>query len=456
MSARFRIRTSTGQEISFASLEVFGEFVRSGDLAPDDVVYDAETKEWSSALTHPVVLQIQLDAEEAEAAPTPPPAEVAAEAVGTDAPPPDASQSLELGDIGLDLAPAPSQLSPDQEAAAFVAKMEAERAADLSVPEEAPVQGFTMEQDTLVNQIVVPPAPPAPRTGPHPALREVPPRVAEPRREPVRHREEAAPARPPARKERGPSPLRYAPLVILVGAVGAAAVYFGPELLSSGPRAAEPTEPASAVTPPPPPPVIAANEETVRQRARERFLTATQTALRGLDPIPDMWLRGQYLATPSDYPDVRSVWEEYLTTIREVRAADDARYLESYERTLDDARVEEPARSTRLASAMNDFQSGAAARARHYDRVEALAMAALRGHDTLVNAEGTIIYEPATGPAVSRDPVIEAAGRSPQSQALLEQVLDLILVELQGQGGAGEAANVREWVWGGLLDAVAN
>ena len=45
MSARFRIRTSGGQELSFASHAVFAEFVRSGDLSPDDVVYDAETRE---------------------------------------------------------------------------------------------------------------------------------------------------------------------------------------------------------------------------------------------------------------------------------------------------------------------------------------------------------------------------------------------------------------------------
>ena len=56
MSVRFRIRTSQGQEISFASHEMFAEFVRSGDLSPDDVVYDAETHEWSSALTHPLML----------------------------------------------------------------------------------------------------------------------------------------------------------------------------------------------------------------------------------------------------------------------------------------------------------------------------------------------------------------------------------------------------------------
>jgi hypothetical protein len=150
------------------------------------------------------------------------------------------------------------------------------------------------------------------------------------------------------------------------------------------------------------------------------------------------------------------VWEDYLTTIREVRAGDDQRYEAAYLRALDDARVEGPARTLRLASALTDFRAAAAVRARHYDHVEALATAALQGHDALVRAEGTIAYEPASGPAVSNDPVIEAAGRGAEAQALLEQVLDTILAELQGDGGPREAANVREWVWTGFLDAVAN
>jgi hypothetical protein len=66
MSVRFCISTSQGQEISFASHEMFSEFVRSGDLSPNDVVYNAETKEWSSALTHTVVLQIELDSADDE------------------------------------------------------------------------------------------------------------------------------------------------------------------------------------------------------------------------------------------------------------------------------------------------------------------------------------------------------------------------------------------------------
>jgi hypothetical protein len=346
-------------------------------------------------------------------------------------------------------------MTPDQEAAAFVARMEAERAADLEVGADASLQGFTMEQGGLGvgGQLVEPVQP----SRPEPVEREGPVYRPEPRYEEPFRIERPVRTAPPQRKKAGSGAARrYAPFVIIVMALGVAGVYFGPDLLTSASGSREGTAPDSVVATPTPPPVIADNEEAVRRRAQERFLTATQAALRGLDPIPEVWLRGQYLAAPSDYANVRAVWDEYLTTIREVRAADDQRYRAAYLRALDDARVQGAARTLRLASATTDFQAAAAGRALHYDRVEALATAALRGHDALAEAEGTIAYQPASGRGVSADPVIEAVGRGPQAQALLNQVLDTILAELQGPGGPGESANVREWVWAGLLDAVTN
>jgi len=458
MSGRFRIRTSTGQELSFASHEVFAEFVRSGELQPDDVVYDAETKEWSSARTHPVVLQIELETEAASRAGGEAQVEDVASLAPEDAPPPPAETVVPatLSEIGLDLAPAPSQMTPEQESAAFVAKMAAERASNLDIDQEAPLQGFTMEQGGPEFPQPVPEPVVPQRTEPRPIRREAAAWQPEPPRyeSSVRDADRAQPSR---RATAGAGEgRRYAPLVVVLLAAVGAGVYFGPELLSSGAGTREEPVTDRVVTPPSPPPVIADNEEAIRRRAQERFLTTTQTLLRGLVPIPDVWLRGSYLAAPSEYPNVRTVWEQYLTTIREVRAGDDQRYRDAYLRALDDARVDGAARTLRLASATTTFQAAAAGRNQHYGRVEDLAIAALQGHDALVQAEGTIAYEPASGRGVSADPVIEAVGRGPQAQALLNQVLDMILAELQGPGGPGEAANVREWVWAGLLGAVAN
>ncbi|HUF75657.1 MAG TPA: hypothetical protein VMM35_05230 [Longimicrobiales bacterium] len=462
MSARFRIRTKEGQELSFASHEVFAEFVRSGDLSPDDVVYDAETREWSSAETHPVVLQIQYEAEDDEAAGAEDDAEE------REAPGPDETDEGErpAAGIDLDLAPAPAGLTPEQQAAAFVAKMEAERASERDFDEDLP--GFKMEKGTgSVVEHLAPPPPPPPEPKPPRKEAQPPPTEPPPRREPSHVREPAPreraphPERPtavpaaPRRKAGSPVARKYAPFAILGLAAVAAAVYFGPELLGPAAGEIEPSGPEATVEPPPPPPEIPATEEALRARARERFLASTQAALRGLQPVPDTWLRGSYLAAPSDHPRVREVWESYVTTIREVRAGDDERYRQAYLRALDDARVVEGgARTLRLSGALNAFQASAPGRAAHYDRVEALALAAIRGHDALVQAEGTIMHQPASGPALSGDPVIEAVGRSADAQALLNQVLDAVLAELHGESGPGEASNVREWVWVGFLDAV--
>ena len=451
MAARFRIRTREGQELSFASREIFAEFVRSGDLSPDDVVYDAETREWSSAQTHPVVLQIELESEEAEdpAADDGSAKSAAEEPRGSD------EEERPAAGMDLDLAPAPAGLTPEQEAAAFVAKMEAERASEREF--EKGLLGFKMERgaSNVVEDLAPPPPPPPEPARRKPSAHGTPAPRKTSRREPPPRREAptAVPARPQRKRGRSAG-RRFAPFVILGIAALAAGVYFGPALVRLG--EAESTASDEAVEPLPPP-EIPSTEEAVRARARERFLTATQAALRGLQPVPDAWLRGNYLAAPSEHPRVREVWESYLTTVREVRAGDDERYRQAYLRALDDARVVEGgARTLRLSGALTAFEASATRRDAHYDRVEALALAALRGHDALVEAEGTIMYQPATGPALSADPVIEAVGRSAEAQTLLNQVLDAILAELHAEGGPDEARNVRDWVWVGFLDAMTS
>jgi hypothetical protein len=442
MSARFRIRTPTGQELSFASVDVFREFVRSGDLSPDDVVYDAETREWSSARTHPVVLEIESEAASREEAAEPraPVAGGAEDFGGVDAPAPTESvPTFSMGDIGLDLAPA-TQLSPDEEAAAFVAKLEAERAADLS--HDVPIQSFSMEQDSPAPARAAPP-PPAPREStPRSFRQERPAPTARP-----------APASPATKPS---AALRYAPVALLIVILVGAGVYIGPALFSAATARSGDAEAVPPEVTPPPAPVIPATNDAIRGRANERFLSSTQNLMRRLEPIPATWLGGRYLSSPSDFDHVRQVWENYVTTIREIRAGDEERFRAAYLRALDDAGVRDAARETRLATGMAEFRGTAAARARHYDRVETLATVAISAHQELLAAEGRILYEPATGPRVSSDPVIEAVGRTPADQELLEEILDAILAELRSAGGAGSAPNVREWAYGGLLDAVTN
>jgi hypothetical protein len=268
--------------------------------------------------------------------------------------------------------------------------------------------------------------------------------------------EPAAPPKKPkkAKRRKSGAGQRYAPLLIVGAVVVAAGAYFGPELLGPAAGDGAGTGQDSVSLPPPPAPLIPDTEESLRGRAQERFLTSTRALLRDLPTIPQIWLHGSYLAAPSDFPEVRQAWNDLLTTVRQVRAGDNERYRAGYVRALDDARVDPSTRTLRLAGAVAAFQGRAAPRAAHYDRVEALAVAALRGHDALVEAEGTIAYEPASTTPVSGDPVIEAVGRDAQAQALLDRVLDMIVAELDEPEGPGSSENVDEWIWDGILDAV--
>jgi hypothetical protein len=517
MSVAFRIRTSAGQELSFASHEMFEDFVRSGDLSPDDLVYDVETSSWSPARTHPIVLEIEYEREaeaneegEATEAGEVTPTESrdgademgeaadgdgadelseAADGDGADdaaadstfglslAPPrepepgqddeatqgtsesgagPETAESKEAdagadgaGGFGLELAPA-DVISSEEAAKAFVEKMDAERASKIDF-EPGPASGlaFSMEGSgslaEMISAPVVPEPPPAP-----------------PSRNTV--------TRDGARSEPAPSPRpsgggarKVFAAVVVVALVGVGG-YFGLQLLADD-SAAEEAEGEAAVVPiavapvdpepPPPEPVIANTESAVRERAQERFLTTTQNLLRDLEPIRDEWGTGAYLALPSAYADVVPIWQAYLTTIRGLRAADAARYEAAYEEALDDAAIVGEARAQRLEAALADFDAAAEARNGHYDRVEAIATAAIQSHNALIEAEGLILFDGSAGGGESGGIGAGASGRDADAQLLLDQVLELINATLDADGlGPGTGRNVRQWVWDGLLDAV--
>jgi hypothetical protein len=174
-----------------------------------------------------------------------------------------------------------------------------------------------------------------------------------------------------------------------------------------------------------------------------------------LPPIPSIWLDGRYLSSPSDYPEVREVWAQYLRTVRGLRSEEAERYGTAYVSALDDARVTGPTRTLRLASAVSAFEDESAPRDAHYTRVIELASSALALHDLLVGLEGSITYEPAAGPGLSADPVLQAAGVDEETQNLLDDALDRVLDALSAEGvGPVEAERVPEWLFDGLQEAV--
>lgn len=501
MSVAFRIRTSAGQELSFASRASFEDFVRSGDLSPDDLVYDGETGSWSPSRTHPIVLEIEYEAEaeaereaaavEAEGdggaegadggddsadgeagreAESPSDAEDEAElglslAPVQEAPPPKEEDSYVDGsvpeierpaptlgvdagaedaddDLDLDLTPE-SDVSPEEASQAFVEKLEAERAASFDFGAGSTAGGAVrMENRGSMGEMITPASETtAPRD-------EKPLR---PRREPARPAPSRAPAPAPGRSRLG-----LVAILLLV----AAGSYFGYTQFAAEPGPeAPPNQPVDPIpvdpTPTPDPtPAIPSAEVDVRDRARERFLTATQRLIRDLPSVPETWVTAEYFVRPTDYPDIVPVWEGYLVAIRNVRAQDRQRYTTAYNGALDDARITGEERGERLSAALAGFDSVAARREAHYDRVEALASAAIQSHGVLVDAEGLLLTDAiAEGGAGGLGAGV--SGRDADAQLLLDQVVEVLAARLSAGGlGPRTPENVREWIWDGYLRAV--
>lgn len=508
MSVAFRIRTQAGQELSFASRRAFEDFVRAGDLSPEDVVYDAETGSWSSALTHPIVLEIQYEEEEEARSEDGAAVEAAQEeAAGDEAPEaddddeaddeaedeaaadgesdlglslapaqavraksddvvdpsvpeierefsppvepavPDAESDPEdEGDLGLDLAPE-EEVTAEEASRAFVEKMEAERAAtfDFGGADDAAFGSLTMEnRGSMADMISAAPSEdrePVEKPRPKPRPKRRPP--------------------PPPKKKSGGAGKVVAGVVVVVVLGGAA--YFGLRATSAEPELVEPADTVVepiAVEPDPDPgpqPVIATNESAVRARAQERYLARSQSSLRNLQPIPDVWSTAEYFTAPSAHADVLQAWEAVLVAVRTMRAGDRDRYVQAFEVALDDAVIRGEQRDERRGRALADFDSAAPVRAAHFDRVEALASAAIQSHNALIEVEGLILIDP-SGASGIQDGIGEGAyGRDEDSQLLLDQVVDVLDATLNADGeGPGSGPNVREWVWGGFLDAVTS
>jgi len=129
MEARFRIRTRSGQELEPRTLEIFSEMVRSGVIRSEDLVFDALTRDWIPAGVHPMVRLFQdpLAVDPGGGGRLGDPAGA----------PPVHGPGEEPGEDGLRLAlTEPAVPSPEEEAAAFIRKMEEERRSD---PQRAPL-----------------------------------------------------------------------------------------------------------------------------------------------------------------------------------------------------------------------------------------------------------------------------------------------------------------------------
>lgn len=449
MNARFRIRTQEGEELAPKTVEIFSELVRSGVVRPHDLVFDALTGEWAPARAHPMV-QLFLD---------PLVADPTAESVGRRIDegrhePSDTETRVELPDGGelalqlVDHDPA----SPEEEARAFIAKMEEERRNDPDTPalsREIPLvdAGVGAVVGLVPSSDRDPDAEPrrrSPSVSAPPLAREVDPWITPTRDHPV--------------PRRGPGlahvPRGWANPLILGGAVVALALsvlwppYGARDALEAGVAEAEGAGIAARAVP--------VTEEQTREMALDVFLSGLDDLREELTvgDVPRMWLEGRYLADPGAYPEVRSYWERYLAYVDAARAAEVTLYRGAYLTAASDAGLSGPVRSLRLAAAQEDFAALRARREELYRRVEGLAQAALALDDLARGLKGRVTYEPIAGPRVSADPVIEAAGVDPEAQARLEEALDRVLAALQRPGGvaAGDREGVPGWLAAGLRE----
>ncbi len=408
MDARFRIRTRDGLELEPRTLEIFSELVRSGVIRPQDQVFDALTGEWASAEAHPMIrlfqdplvhdpLSDRLDARVAEEG-----------ALGTSV-------------LGFTLVDEPT-VSPEEAAERFIRRMEEERWSD---PQLVPLS-------RELSLTLARPGEGALAAGP--LARSDPQRPAQPLVVPF-------PALVDERLEERPRRARPSWLgglwIALAGSAVAAWVLAPGGPGRTGGEASEGTL-ARADVPARTLRGLPTSEDQVRRDAYAGFLGAVSAAgdHAGLGEVPAEWLEGRYLADPSAYPEVRTYWERAGAHAQAVQGREGEMYREAWLAAAEGLGVSGPVRSLRLATALEDFAAGAPARAERYRRARELSTAALALHDLLIDLGGRVAYEPLRGTRVSADPVLEASGKDPEAQALLEAALDRVLKALRGSDGS--------------------
>ncbi len=452
MSVRFRIRRGD-EELQADTVEEFVELVRAGRVSEGDLVHDALAGGWAPARSHDAWRR----AVEADAEPEPPAAEDQPEPSEAEAEGPDAGGDAQTDqpDAGGPTEPeltlvAEEERSPEEEAEAFIAAMEEERAQDPDRPTLGDDVGLVSGSSTLTMdgggaRAAEPSPPPEPRPADERPAVEPPapprqrgPSPSRPAAEPGAWAE-AAEASPGSRR-RAAGILIFA-ILALAGTAAVAHPAF--RFTEAFPRTEEPAPEARA-------PAAPLTDAELRVEAARGFVHRVDSVRAGfaLPTVPDSWLEGRYLAEASAYPEVGEFWTEYLRYLEVMDAAEEELYREAYLAALDRGRMEGPVRSLRLARAMGDFRGLASEREDIYARLWEMAQAARALHVVALEREDAIDWEPARGERLSADPVTEAASADPEVQAELDAALDRVLDALYvaTEGGRAVQGAVPDWL----------
>jgi len=188
-------------------------------------------------------------------------------------------------------------------------------------------------------------------------------------------------------------------------------------------------------------PELEARKEAAQRAAYEAALHQMRLELDRLNlppGPPEAWLRGRYLSSASDFPQVARYWEEVHWGVESARRTLERRYRARLSRELEDRggvpsssrggepeRLEASARVARTAHA--EWERSAPDRALVFTRVLEVARASLDLHRLLAEREEEITYEPYRSPRVSRDPVLEAVAEDPELQERMNEGLDRVL-----------------------------
>lgn len=158
---------------------------------------------------------------------------------------------------------------------------------------------------------------------------------------------------------------------------------------------------------------------------------------------PPAWLGGLYLSNASLFPEVLSYWESYQGSLSVLREEDEGLFRQSLEERLVMAGATGETLQLLRRRSLADFAARRPLREAAYDQMGELASASIQLHHLLVRREADIAHEPADGPTVSRDPILEAV---PADSALNDEVwsyLNRIVGALEASQGVQPVSTAR-------------
>jgi hypothetical protein len=204
----------------------------------------------------------------------------------------------------------------------------------------------------------------------------------------------------------------------------------------SGARAQEPSVALAAVTTALPPGGPSNGMSTAELQAYQDMVgeTGRLRAKHQVTRVPSSWLEGIYLASASDFPEVRKYWESFGDYVREVQEKESELYRTSFVARLERRGVETYEVSMLLARALRTFEADRARREALYASLLELSTTAVELHDLLVAREGEISFEPARS-GVSRNPVVEAVAQNRELEAQMNGLLDRMFMAIERAQG---------------------